>query len=887
MLHSNLLFTTASKSNRKFCDVSSPLNRDRSRGFQSSNQSARTSPTTTNNTVSFINTEVSSQVDSHFQQNASQYDSSVRCSMNSSSKVDERFSASAGDTEDYLEAPLDLSVKKSSPCVTSLENTLLDCNPDEDFDRHQKVDYAEPSYFQIRKNISPSRVNVQPLSTDCLKRRMEELKNSKGTHEEYIDAPRNHADPLENTEARNNHSREKQGDDTPNYSIESTHTQSISPLRILETPNQKFPPDQDFSQPSSSFRDCEFAPLRARVTPKCSGLDELNRSHCDESIFSDDVTPKCSGLDELNRSHCDESIFSDDFTPLRATPKCSGLDELNRSHCDESIFSDDVTPKCSGIDELNRSHCDESIFSDDVTPKCSGLDELNRSHCDESIFSDDFTPLRVTPKCSEHDELDRSHRNESIFSDSQHSPEKEGEDKMMEETLFESACHPSDDPLSEDINDCCRGLENMFISISGSAENMAASSNATYGFPDAQNLQTDGTVNLTSTDEIESMVSQFAEEDRTQIQQAGKIITDQKSYNTNAQINSDRRTPKSIQATSIVVHATSGMSFILPSIQNALLLPETSIDSRGNPRDELVLEDNHFQFVEKQKRNFPEDADQDAFWGMLSRFDTLTSKFCTLKSKGLGNLEKGHVENESSNISLSVLSRSVLEDTLAKSMGTSRELFVFEKKLFNALEVVGQLDSKFILTILEVSKSRLIVAFDQHAVDERIRVEKLMNDYCVDFKAKVWKSVCVNPVIIMTVSTERAILCENFKSAFQKVGLVFSVNGRKLTITRIPLCLFNSAQRNNDALLDLTCSLLNEMIQSIVDLNGVYPSIPNCILSAINEEACKRAVKFGDKLTHFQCKALLEGLKTCRFPFQCAHGRPLLFPIANLNLLSD
>ncbi|XP_072156796.1 uncharacterized protein [Bemisia tabaci] len=362
MLHSNLLFTTASKLNRKFCDVSSPLNRDRLRGFQSSNQSARTSPTTTHNTVSFINTEVSSQVDSHFQQNASQYDSNVRCSMNSSSKVDERFSASAGDTEDYLEAPLDLSVKKSSPatlrpCVTSLEETLLDCNPDEDFDRHQKVDYAEPSYFQIRNDISPSRVNVQPLSTDCLKRRMEELKNSKETHEEYIDAPRNYADPLENTEARNNHSHEEQVDDTPNHSIESTHTQSISPLRILETPNQKFPPDQDFSQPSSSFRDCEFAPLRARVTPKCSGIDELNRSHCDESIFSDDVTPKCSGLDELNRSHCDESIFSDDVTP-----KCAGLDELNRSHCDESIFSDDVTPKCSGLDELNRSHCDESIF---------------------------------------------------------------------------------------------------------------------------------------------------------------------------------------------------------------------------------------------------------------------------------------------------------------------------------------------------------------------------------------------------------------------------------------------------------------------------------------------------------------------------------------------
>lgn len=111
------------------------------------------------------------------------------------------------------------------------------------------------------------------------------------------------------------------------------------------------------------------------------------------------------------------------------------------------------------------------------------------------------------------------------------------------------------------------------------------------------------------------------------------------------------------------------------------------------------------------------------------------------------------------------------------------------------------------------------------------------SDYCVDFKAKVWKSVCVNPVIIMTVSTERAILCENFKSAFQKVGLVFSVNGRKLTITRIPLCLFNSAQRNVSPLSLNKISTVGQPIIEVVaySLRSLIVMIIACKLRHLNK----------------------------------------------------
>ena len=59
--------------------------------------------------------------------------------------------------------------------------------------------------------------------------------------------------------------------------------------------------------------------------------------------------------------------------------------------------------------------------------------------------------------------------------------------------------------------------------------------------------------------------------------------------------------------------------------------------------------------------------------------------------------------------------------------------------------------------------------------------------------------------------------------------------------------------------------------------------IPKCIDSILNSKACRSAVKFGDALNEKQMKHLLRNLSRCKLPFQCAHGRPTMFPIANLN----
>ncbi len=40
---------------------------------------------------------------------------------------------------------------------------------------------------------------------------------------------------------------------------------------------------------------------------------------------------------------------------------------------------------------------------------------------------------------------------------------------------------------------------------------------------------------------------------------------------------------------------------------------------------------------------------------------------------------------------------------------------------------------------------------------------------------------------------------------------------------------------------------------------------------------------FNDALSNDQCKALISRLAECAFPFQCAHGRPSMIPLLNLN----
>lgn len=45
-------------------------------------------------------------------------------------------------------------------------------------------------------------------------------------------------------------------------------------------------------------------------------------------------------------------------------------------------------------------------------------------------------------------------------------------------------------------------------------------------------------------------------------------------------------------------------------------------------------------------------------------------------------------------------------------------------------------------------------------------------------------------------------------------------------------------------------------------------------LEEVKSLACHGAIRFGDKLTHLQCRKLITSVLKCKSPYRCAHLRP-------------
>ncbi|KAF1772827.1 DNA mismatch repair protein Mlh3 [Phytophthora cactorum] len=77
-----------------------------------------------------------------------------------------------------------------------------------------------------------------------------------------------------------------------------------------------------------------------------------------------------------------------------------------------------------------------------------------------------------------------------------------------------------------------------------------------------------------------------------------------------------------------------------------------------------------------------------------------------------------------------------------------------------------------------------------------------------------------------------------------------------------------------------------DFIQFLSRTGKSYPHSrirPPVITRLLHSRACRSAIMFGDHLSLGQCRDLIEDLKTCQLPFQCAHGRPSVVPLAEIH----
>ncbi|EXB95122.1 DNA mismatch repair protein mutL [Morus notabilis] len=215
------------------------------------------------------------------------------------------------------------------------------------------------------------------------------------------------------------------------------------------------------------------------------------------------------------------------------------------------------------------------------------------------------------------------------------------------------------------------------------------------------------------------------------------------------------------------------------------------------------------------------------------------------------------------------------------------DLLVPESINKNCLEdaiVLQQVDKKFI----PVVAGRTLAVVDQHAADERIRLEELRQ-----------KVLSGEGKTITFLEAERELtlpeaghqLLHNYAEEIKEWGWICNIHAQDSGSFKRSLNLLNK-QPAVVTLIAVPCILgvnlsdldLMEFLQQLADTDG-SSMIPPSVLRILNSKACRGAIMFGDSLLPSECSLIIAELKQTALCFQCAHGRPTTVPLVNLEAL--
>ncbi|ORY96384.1 hypothetical protein BCR43DRAFT_274473 [Syncephalastrum racemosum] len=198
-------------------------------------------------------------------------------------------------------------------------------------------------------------------------------------------------------------------------------------------------------------------------------------------------------------------------------------------------------------------------------------------------------------------------------------------------------------------------------------------------------------------------------------------------------------------------------------------------------------------------------------------------------------------------------------------------------------EVVSQVDRKFILLRLDT----LLLLVDQHAADERVRLEQMLEG----LQGDALEAVLIEPALQVSLAAHehQAVLERTRDLARWGIGVdteetaswpVYLRRSRYFStaeisphfkspvrVTRLPRLIADRCITDPGLLAGLLRGycLSGEVDQSL--------GIPRSMLNVLKSKACRSAIMFNDPLTLDECRQLVQSLAHCNFPFQCAHGR--------------
>ncbi|MCJ1469680.1 DNA mismatch repair protein [Pseudocyphellaria aurata] len=266
------------------------------------------------------------------------------------------------------------------------------------------------------------------------------------------------------------------------------------------------------------------------------------------------------------------------------------------------------------------------------------------------------------------------------------------------------------------------------------------------------------------------------------------------------------------------------------------------------------------------------------------------------------------------------------------------------KESLGSAKVIAQVDKKFILINVTTTPKgqsqasswsipqKLLVLVDQHAADERIRIESLLADLCspplsgenvvpdcIHPTSHVTTTVLVKPVVFDIQAQERDLFTK-YASFFASWGVLYTLSisrtessslrshGGRLVIKALPEGIAERCRADIKVLAEFMrgevwkreeCGLKvmehseGSTTTSVEARSNGIPSedpirhhwlhrmgdCPRGILDMLNSRSCRSAIMFNDGLTIEECEVLIKRLALCAFPFQCAHGRPSMIPL--------
>lgn len=282
----------------------------------------------------------------------------------------------------------------------------------------------------------------------------------------------------------------------------------------------------------------------------------------------------------------------------------------------------------------------------------------------------------------------------------------------------------------------------------------------------------------------------------------------------------------------------------------------------------------------------------------------------------------------------------------------TRFLGKLSKDALKDAKIIAQVDDKFILIKMEAESTlhgpadspymdrRLLVLVDQHAADERCRIEELMRELCrppvseseqncysLGYKSQIITTPLTKP-ITFPVSVHESDMFKLHAGHLADWGILYDVinylkdPARKelgtehgIVIKSLPPAIVERCKMEPAHLISLLRSEVwegegkgrcgrslgvrqhshtNVPVDTSKSANAGdrereehdwlrrIGDCPRGILNMLNSRACRSAIMFNDRLSREQCQTLISKLAQCAFPFQCAHGRPSMIPLVDL-----